>query len=444
MEMNNKLHEIDELLNKNQIDSALSLPLGKEMAASDRIRRMLGATKKYDKNQDNAVTGLTLGDFLYDYFSINTEALRGIDFASARDISSLGPFSEYAEEVEELSSLPHTGVINRFSGYVAEQTAALHLASGGHIVEFPDGPSQPGWDILVDGKPFQVKCLSDTSGLYEHFDKYPDIPVLTNVELFDKANGMENVYAVPGMYHREIHDITEQTINAGADLMDFGIPWFTFMASSLQNAFAVYSGKTDFECGAINIASDVGGRSIGGFVGKVGGGFAGGLLFGGAGWVVMPLAGALFGAVKGKSISKYVKGKVFLSKESENLKAALSKLAEKAADAIDAVQGIQKDKYSKLAAQKDSGLLANAGKVLDYILNKLNVDIEYRKTKQRQLRDLASNSRNISPLELLRKVLLLVEKKSAHSVYFQDELKEVGKALDTFLIKCRKLYVNPT
>ncbi|MGO7259074.1 hypothetical protein ACCT32_36650, partial [Rhizobium brockwellii] len=65
----------------------------------------------------------------------------------------------------------------------SEQLVAARLTEIGHVVSFPDTSNNPGFDLLVDGMPFQVKCLMSLDGLREHFSKYPDMPVYANSEL---------------------------------------------------------------------------------------------------------------------------------------------------------------------------------------------------------------------------------------------------------------------
>ena len=43
--------------------------------------------------------------------------------------------------------------------------------------------NQAGYDLLVNGEEFQVKCVADISSVSNHFEKYPDIPVFINEEI---------------------------------------------------------------------------------------------------------------------------------------------------------------------------------------------------------------------------------------------------------------------
>lgn len=61
------------------------------------------------------------------------------------------------------------------------------MIADGHDVGPAEASNTPGLDLLVDGQPVQVKCGTALSNLTEHFEKYPDIPVIANTALTEKA-----------------------------------------------------------------------------------------------------------------------------------------------------------------------------------------------------------------------------------------------------------------
>lgn len=73
------------------------------------------------------------------------------------------------------------GYENWLKGHIGESVAAEVLSSQGHHVVFAPVPNQPGWDLIVDGVPMNVKVGDyPADDIAEHLAKYPDIPVVTD------------------------------------------------------------------------------------------------------------------------------------------------------------------------------------------------------------------------------------------------------------------------
>lgn len=87
------------------------------------------------------------------------------------------------ESAGHLSEAAQRGYENFLEGHIGETMAAEALQSLGHKVEFAETANQSGWDILVDGEPYNVKVGDTASHLIrEHFDKHEDIGVITHVD----------------------------------------------------------------------------------------------------------------------------------------------------------------------------------------------------------------------------------------------------------------------
>ena len=71
--------------------------------------------------------------------------------------------------------------------------------------------------FLVDGKPFQVKCVTDPSE-YGHLRRYPNIPVLVNSEMAEQFGGVDNVHIMPTLSERKVISATRDTLSHGAGL----------------------------------------------------------------------------------------------------------------------------------------------------------------------------------------------------------------------------------
>ena len=145
----------------------------------DKIRDLLN---NEDSTSDISFAGLTFGDFIYDALRVNPLVIKGVDFSRSADLGNVFKFSLFSEDIADLSGSSLAGNINQMKGFVGERYVGQQLQSSGHEVEYPDNPNNPGYDLIVDGQPFQVKTTLDASLVQEHLDKYPKIPVFVNEE----------------------------------------------------------------------------------------------------------------------------------------------------------------------------------------------------------------------------------------------------------------------
>ncbi|WP_279483828.1 hypothetical protein [Aureimonas sp. SK2] len=238
------------------------------------------------------VGGFTVGDVLFDAVAIDPLVLSAADFSQTEDLSGVLGFSGFADRVSGMSADAAAGAESSLRGYVAEQVVAACLVEHGHVVSFPSSSNHPGSDLLVDGAPFQVKCLTDLGGLRQHFETYPDIPVIANSELAAAladapVEWADNVFFLDG-FSREVADLMTRTaLDAGASLEDLDVPIFAIAVSGARNLFGWWSGRTPLSDLPFSIVLDgavKGGLSaVGGMSGKI----AGLLLFGPAGALVL-------------------------------------------------------------------------------------------------------------------------------------------------------------
>lgn len=142
-----------------------------------------------------------MGDVIYDYIRINPEVVHAVEFSRSADVDSVLSFARFAAAKADLTGASLGGLQNGLQGYVAEELVAEHLTAQGHDVVFPGSANNPGWDLSVDGQHFQVKCLAGSSGIYEHFHDYPDIPVIVNADLADQLGDHPGVYIDPQLHH---------------------------------------------------------------------------------------------------------------------------------------------------------------------------------------------------------------------------------------------------
>ena len=103
-----------------------------------------------------------MGDLLYSLAAIDPHVVAAADFSSKEDVANSFDFA--AHLLGRMADRWHVresfdGLVSSQKGFVMEQLVAAKLATDGHAIEFPDASNQPGWDLIVDGQPFQVKCL---------------------------------------------------------------------------------------------------------------------------------------------------------------------------------------------------------------------------------------------------------------------------------------------
>jgi hypothetical protein len=262
---------------------------------------------------------------MYDWVRIDPQVVDAHDFIRGADLGDIFSFARYADHLQTLAESARLGNVAQLQGYVAERMVAGMLRAQGAEVTFPHSPDQPGYDLTVNGEHFQVKCLNDPSGVCEHLCRYPHIPALVNQELGKYFPDDDRVMALPGLTHAGVHDVTENSLQAGADLLDLRIPLFSLTLQAARNAIAMTRGHTDWLTALENVSVDSFGRMVAGKAGAVAAAAALGLIGTTGGWLAV-LAPA-FGAVGGYKLGKRVTGagkRLLCQPEAGDLAAALS------------------------------------------------------------------------------------------------------------------------
>ena len=301
------------------IQKALNTPIDPAYARRERLPPVFGG-------ETRAYAALTFGDVLYDWVRIEPEVVDALDFVHVADLGDIFSFGRYADSLQALSDAGRLGNVTQLQGYVAERMVAEMLRAQGAEVAFPDSPHEPGYDLLVNGECFQVKCLDDPSSVYEHLGRYSDIPGLVNEELAKHFPDDDRVTALPGLNHAEVHQVTESSLQAGADVLDLQIPLFSLTLQAARNAIAIAREHTDWRTAAENVgidgiariafskASAVAAAATVGLIGITGGWFA----------VVTPVLAASGGYACGKRVTDMVKRHLLCRKEADDVAAALS------------------------------------------------------------------------------------------------------------------------
>lgn len=291
---------------KRQIPSPYSLIWAKPGSAFSASSAGPAASNRLWMNEmaeAAAVGALGLLPSFYYLSQLDENVLEAMEFAFAQDLSNFRDFHDYINEkyLGILEAESAEGWLTRLEGYVTEQYAADVLTRLGYEVEFPSSPNQAGWDLLVDGEPWQVKGGETPSVIAEHLAKHPDIPVVTSEELKSFFSDQSQVVGFKELNPDVIHEATEQTLAAAdhlGDTVGAGVPVVALIMSSLRELKLWTEGKTNVFDSLKHVGIDMVGTGGGGLVGaKVGStalsplgpvGMAFGALVGGA-------AGAIFG-----------------------------------------------------------------------------------------------------------------------------------------------------
>lgn len=246
---------------------------------------------------------------------IDENVLEAIDFAFAEDLSNFQDLHNYISDkyTDAIQADSAEGWMTRLEGYVNEQYAADILEKMGFEVEFPKDPNQAGYDLLVDGEPWQVKGGESPSVITNHFENNPDIPVVTSDTL---ASEFQNDVQIQGFSELDpafIEQTTSDSLHAIDNLGDHmgaGIPIATAVLSGFREFGLLSSGKTDLEHSIFNAGLDIAGTGGGGFAGaKIGAllGSAGGP----AGAAIGGAIGGILGAISGRAVTQSIKEKPY-------------------------------------------------------------------------------------------------------------------------------------
>lgn len=422
---------IKSLRGKNP-DSVLRAPLS-NTTQTETLRGLIFG--KPDRADDMAFAGLTVGDLIYDVSRVDPLVLSAFDFARTDDLSDVFRFAPFSERIKNLDEAAYMGNIAQLQGYVGERLVAQNLQSMGHEVEFPTGPSQEGYDLLVNGDPFQVKCLAEPQGVYEHLERYPDIPVFVNGDLASELEGLENVIPVPSVTHAEVVEATESSIDAGCEVLDFEIPLLAFSVASGKNIHALVQKKTDFISAMKNISIDTAGRTVMGTIGSKTLALAG-LILGPHGVIIGGVIGAAVGASQGKRMTSWLTAKLFCSREEDSVEVALKDLL--TASYLKTQKKLAVIRTKSLAMEKALARGGTLSKVLwkDFSW-RLQQEIEYCSDKVLRMKRFASEPQLLLPSNndifvATTEAMHLIAQAGIMAYNVRPQMEELRKAVEQY------------
>jgi hypothetical protein len=190
-----------------------------------------------------AATGvLCAGDMMFHAAAIDPKVLAAADFSRTAHVSD--PFAFAAHAGDWASRGAEIGL----RGYAAERVVLARLIEDGHDASIAPDSNTPGFDLIVDGAPVQVKCGLSLDLLRTHFAKYPDIPVIADAELAAKAaaSGAEwasMVATVDGFALDQVEAMTAEALDAAGDLADPAVAFFALSVGAARGAFEVWRGE---------------------------------------------------------------------------------------------------------------------------------------------------------------------------------------------------------
>ena len=262
------------------------------------------------------VTGVSAFDVLYNTMRMDPNALQGMDHLHhAQDFDNLGDLMDFMRR-EIIKSEPGSDVwrqmVHKYKGYTGEESVVEHLQELGRDVEVPASGTAEGLDLIVDGKPYNVKITDDPSYIQAHLNEHPNIDVITNREMADAFRDNPRVVIDTKLSYEEAFDSTADTFEGMADLGDgiASIPFISLGINAFKNIRKLHKGDIDMGTAAEHTALDAAASGVGGWLGGTAGlgwGLALAPVTGGLSTVVLPILGSLAGIFTGKGISGWFK-----------------------------------------------------------------------------------------------------------------------------------------
>lgn len=272
--------------------------------------------------------GVMVGqDYLQAFAAIDDSVLGAASDLFNRKIESIGDLSQALDG----SSLGE-GLANALKGRMAEHVLADRLTELGVDAVLAPDPNQEGWDLTIEGVKVNPKVYADASATAEHFDRFPDVPVIlpgdaANLpadamhfdsltgEGFDSvrealAKGGEHLSLVDDtLSHADLGGQASEALGASGDpsaVVDFHFPWAALALSGWREARLLRDGHTQLGTSVKNISLDAAGTGIGGFAGAKVGALAGSV-FGPLGAGIGAVVGAIGGAILGRMGTRHIK-----------------------------------------------------------------------------------------------------------------------------------------
>lgn len=297
---------------------ALKVELGQARDKAKRLTDLFGG-------DTTAYATLTVGDLLYDAIRIDPVAVEGIDSVRAGNLSDIFQMAGLGQELGALGAASYQGHLSQLQGHVAEKVVGYALQAEGAVVEFPKASNQAGYDLLVNGDPFQVKNARSPGSVIEHFDRYPDIPVFTNMEVAEFFADDPRVIPLSGLSHPEVVEGTERTLDAAADLLDLELPLIISALVIARTGLAVWRSEASLLDATKAVTMRMGMGAGAAKVSAISTAAGLGLLGVTGGWVMIiaPVIGSVVGYRGGSGAARVLARHALCRSEERDLEAAI-------------------------------------------------------------------------------------------------------------------------
>jgi hypothetical protein len=407
------------------------------------------------KNKETgAYLSLSLGDLIYDTLRVDPRVIEAVDFVRIGNLSNAFKIGE--QEIKDraeksLSSLE--SLYSNYTGYTAERIIALDYQQKGYEVVFPKNANNPGFDILVNGQEFQIKFQKNgISLLNEHFEKYPNIPVIANseaaIEFHSKFPDKADLVIDSGFSFDASSDLLLTSTDASVEIFQdehlFGsflpeILGIVSIISIVKNLNYLSKGEIDRSTAFKNIAIDSAGKFA-----SAGLGAKAGSILGPIGSIV----GGTIGYLVGNTIVDGVRLS-FFDKETNTIHTSLFNYIKAAEHILKNNLKVFKKKTTTLdkKLKKKSDIMAivvkydkynKAKQFHEFFKKKVIEEEEKRKKILLNIFITLRDFKKATTFEYSKKYRYLISNK-----LFKDGSDEIGKYILEIIVFCRNSGVSP-
>ena len=192
------------------------------------------------KNKESgAFLSISLGDLIYDILRVDPKVIEGIDFVRKESLTNafkIGKQEIIDRSNKSLSSLD--SLHSNYTGYTFERMVGLEYQQKGSEVVFPEMANNPGYDVIINGQEFQIKCQAEGINLLtKHFEKYPNIPIIANqeaaIEFYSKFPEKEYLVINSGFTFNEASNLVKTSTDASVEIFEDENLYSTFLPEIL-------------------------------------------------------------------------------------------------------------------------------------------------------------------------------------------------------------------
>ncbi len=406
-------------------------------------------------------------DMIHNLQAVNQHVFDALSQMAGKQLLSIGDLHNHIDNWEHdwLGGLKDS-TIDNLQGHVAEYVVADHLRQLGHNVQFAGQSNQAGYDFIVDGHPVNVKDVVDMTSIHEHFQKYPDIPVIVNGDIhgnlentlhidaahgIDQLNNLDNanpdhfIIEDSGLDHDAVVGQVHDASDAITGNIEFHIPLITLTLSSYREGKLLLKKHTDIATSLKNIGLDVAGTGIGGLAGAKLGAAIGTAIAPGPGSLIGGIIGAVAGAIGGRLVTNKVKTEPFRqAKDSykvslKSYKATLKEVDEKAKKDYDQAIDTESARLNKLAEQERQQILELKEKLTknqrqSYCLDNTSLSELFKKAQSILQKELYGVTAEINSLPFFQRYIWPSEiffKLNHHKKRLLAEMKDLEASIKT-------------